>query len=328
MQATLDRFIQGTGLTSTGLSRHHCIVFYLIATFVSGLQLCWNGGHGFGGWGTRRCLHPGPCARNRATCVLEGNRWAVAGALLPYCVMFPGCKHDTQPSSCNRLQGTEDGGIRFVSAGSAGCCSAGQGSRTWLSSDLAGAKLLTSTTSGVNASFEIVSCPAKVTKDGHTARRVEVSGPFLCTEAAQAERAVEQVRAAVSRHGAGLPRSKTVLAVVNPKAGKGKCGPAPAAPLIILGTRACTMQGGRCARDWTAVTCRGARVWDEIASVLAAAPTTARVHMTEHAGHAIELAAAADLADVSCIAIVGGDGSFHEVVQVRSADTLMACAWE
>lgn len=51
-------------------------------------------------------------------------------------------------------------------------------------------------------------------------------------------------------------------------------------------------------------------------SILKAAGYIVQQETTRHAHHATQIAAALDLAAIGCIAVVGGDGTFHEVLQV------------
>ena len=94
------------------------------------------------------------------------------------------------------------------------------GHEKWLPADLAGASLCSDEDS---RAFKIVSCPGKQDKDGHVVRRVDVSGPFTCSDNADTEALVKKIRASVAANGHGIPRDKQVVALVNPKAGKSKC---------------------------------------------------------------------------------------------------------
>ena len=126
-------------------------------------------------------------------------------------------------------------------------------------------------------------CPGKRSKDGkRVVRRFERCGSFECATADAADDAVRQIQA-VLRQLCHIGRAKAILAIVNPKAGKGK----------------------------------GTSVWQPVGHALHCAGCRVQVEQTDHQQHAIELSATADLSQVGCIAVVGGDGTFHEVVQVR-----------
>ena len=70
--------------------------------------------------------------------------------------------------------------------------------------------------------------------------------------------------------------------------------------------------------------CRSNKFADLVASLLKAAGYAVQQEVTRHAHHATQIAASLDLAQIGCIAIVGGDGTFHEVLQVRSLPWLAA----
>lgn len=62
--------------------------------------------------------------------------------------------------------------------------------------------------------------------------------------------------------------------------------------------------------------CRGSKIGAAIKEGLLASGRDVVLHETTHAGHAIEIAAGLDASKTACIVPVGGDGTFHEVLQV------------
>lgn len=61
---------------------------------------------------------------------------------------------------------------------------------------------------------------------------------------------------------------------------------------------------------------RGTQVWKEVEEMLNFAHIKTHVIVTERPGHAIEEVSRMDLAAWTTIAVIGGDGSVHEVLQV------------
>jgi diacylglycerol kinase (ATP) len=59
---------------------------------------------------------------------------------------------------------------------------------------------------------------------------------------------------------------------------------------------------------------RGMKILQQIKPVLVSAGTQIEVHVTEHPGHAREIAGALNLEAYDGICIVGGDGTIHEIV--------------
>jgi hypothetical protein len=64
--------------------------------------------------------------------------------------------------------------------------------------------------------------------------------------------------------------------------------------------------------------CRGEQTALKVQEWLRAAGRTVSLQNTTHSGHAKELAACLDVEGTACIVAVGGDGTFHEILQVCS----------
>jgi diacylglycerol kinase family enzyme len=64
------------------------------------------------------------------------------------------------------------------------------------------------------------------------------------------------------------------------------------------------------------VHCRAISAWREVVDVLSLAGIETETHETSHSGHATEIAAMVDTDHCAVLAVVGGDGTLHEVVQV------------
>ena len=180
-----------------------------------------------------------------------------------------------------------DGSVSFtpVDEATAGCCASHAAAQTWLSAECIGAERHQSSS---KSAFSLLLCPCKRSKDGKkSVRRFRTEGPFACETADAADNAVSQIRDAQAAQGT-IQRDALILAIVNAKAGKGK----------------------------------GVAVWKQVEHALRCAGCKIQTEYTQHHQHAIGLVASADLLQVGCIAIVGGDGSFHEVVQVRMPEWL------
>jgi Diacylglycerol kinase catalytic domain len=254
------------------------------------------------------------------------------------------------------MQTASDGAIAFepIEGGINGCCGARKAAQRWSAADAVGASLNDKSS---KPSFVLFVCAIKRRKDGKAERRLQRIGPFACETAAAVEEAVTTIRQALRAHANGVTDGKTVLCIFNPFAGKGKYVHAlrlatACALFPSCGSHACSghwrafvLSGGDghirhacmqfvCAfcsvlsQASSFITaeryCRASQVCQEVEAILASAGQACQVEATTHAQHATQLAGALDVTTIGCIAAIGGDGTFHEIVQVR-ASTVELC---
>lgn len=99
------------------------------------------------------------------------------------------------------------------------CCGRGNKRAPLEGEDIVGA---TVSHKGSSSSVNILYCPVKVSK-GKRVRHLKKAGPFISSDPDHATNFAQEVRLANNCHGDLLVGGKTVLGVVNPKAGTGRC---------------------------------------------------------------------------------------------------------
>ena len=191
------------------------------------------------------------------------------------------------------------------------------------------------------ASFRVWFCPLKDPKSAKRMRTLRKSNTFRCRSITEARAFVMAIRSRTTSTSEN--RARALQIILNPASGPGTCVLGPHSPVALPWSsdpgrhRSCTLlrpayigkhpqislshwPGQTDTERWEGGGTRAKKQYEQmVRPVLEAAGVEHTLHVTHAAGHATELAAAADLSGCDGLLFMGGDGTVHEGLQVLAA---------